>query len=64
MSSGLGFVLAVVALAAVAIAIGLRVWGCSWSESVRLVGGALIGLVAGYALVLLVLAAGAPGPVR
>lgn len=62
--SGLGFVLASVALAAVAIAIGLRAFGFSWRETLELVGGALLGSVVMYAIVVLVLSLGAPDPVR
>lgn len=56
MSAGLGFVLAVAGLAAVAIAIVLRALGFSWSETLRLVGGAIVGLVAVWAFVVLLAA--------
>lgn len=64
MSAGLGFVLAVVALAAVAIAIALRILGFSWREVLQLVGGAIVGAAFLWALVILGAALAAPGPVR
>lgn len=63
MSAGLGFVLAVMALAVVAIAIGLRACGLSWRESLSIVAQAVAGVVFVWALVVLFAALGA-APVR
>jgi hypothetical protein len=62
MSDAWGFMAAVVLLAALAIAIGLRWYGFRWSESLAVVGQALIIAVFLFALVLLVVALAPSAP--
>lgn len=54
--TGLGFVLAVVLLASVAIAIGLRIGGLSWRETLSIMAQALGGVAFVVAIVVLMAA--------
>lgn len=60
MIDAFGFLLSVVALAAVAIAIALRIMGFSWGEVSRLVGGSLVGAAAFWVLTALAIIVGSP----